>query len=100
MALFDAEKIVTNLIRSLGVEPKDFIAFITMARDEFTAIRADRLAFRPASTKAYQDVVARLDQIDAKINLLLMRRDSDETRQRHSSVMNGNDDERDEHHSG
>lgn len=63
MPLFDAEKIVTNLIRSLGVEPKDFVAFITMARDEFMAIRADRLAFKPASQKAYIDMIQRLDAI-------------------------------------
>lgn len=87
MSIFNPEKLVHNLIASLGVKPEEFVAFIQLARDEFIGIRNDRQAFRPASAKAYQDVVARLDRIEAKINLLLMRQDSSEFRDKHPAAI-------------
>lgn len=70
MSWFDPEKMVKSLISSLGVSPEDFIGFITMARTEFLEMRADRLAFKPASVKAYQELTGRMERLEAKIELL------------------------------
>lgn len=72
MSIFNPEKLVHNLIASLGVKPEEFVAFIQLARDEFIGIRNDRQAFRPASAKAYQDIVARLDRLE---NLMIELKD-------------------------
>lgn len=71
MAIFSPEKLINNLISSLGVSPQDFVAFIQMARDEFAAMRADRLAFKPASIRVVQDMTARMDRIEAKLDTAL-----------------------------
>ena len=66
MSWIDPEKIMTGLMKSMGVAPQDFIGFITMAQREFAEMRADRLAFKPASVKAYQELTGRMERIEAK----------------------------------
>ena len=74
MSWIDPEKIMSGLMKSMGVSAQDFIGFLQMAQREFAELRADRLAFRPASVKAYQDVTERLDRLEAKIDMLLTAR--------------------------
>ena len=66
MSLFNPEKMIKNMLAGLGVNPEDFVGFIQMARTESLEMGADRLAFKPASIKAYQDIMARLDHIEAQ----------------------------------
>ena len=66
MSWIDPEKIMTGLMKSMGVSPEDFIGFITMAQREFAEMRADRLAFKPASVKAYTEMVQRLERIETR----------------------------------
>lgn len=71
MSWFDPEKMVKSLISSLGVSPEDFIGFIVMARTEFLEMRADRLAFKPASVKAYQELTGRMERLETKLDKVL-----------------------------
>ena len=87
MALFNPEGLVRSLVSAMGLTPEQIQAFINELVAELRDMRADRLAFKPASARAYQDVVQRLDRIDAaldrvdaKINLMLMHHESDQLR--------------------
>jgi hypothetical protein len=66
MSWIDPEKIMTGLMKSMGVSPADFVGFIQTAQREFAEMRADRLAFKPASIKAFTEVQQRLERIEAK----------------------------------
>ena len=80
MALFSPESLVRSLVSAMGLTPEQVQAFVNDLVGELREIRADRLAFKPASARAYQDVVQRLDRIEAKINLMLMHHESDQLR--------------------
>ena len=71
MSWIDPEKIMTGLMKSMGVSPQDFVNFLQMTQREFAEMRADRLAFKPASIRAYQDLTARMDRIEAKQDRIL-----------------------------
>lgn len=71
MAWIDPEKIMTGLMKSMGVSPQDFVSFLQMTQREFAEMRADRLAFKPASVKAYKDITERMDLIEAKLDKVL-----------------------------
>jgi hypothetical protein len=62
----DPEKIMAGLMKSMGVSPEDFVRFITDIQTELREMRADRLAFKPASIRVVQDMTARMDRIEAK----------------------------------
>jgi hypothetical protein len=94
MSWIDPEKIMTGLMKSMGVSPQDFMNFIQSVQREIQEMRADRLAFKPASIKAYQELTARMDQIDAKLNLILTRLDSDRFRAEHPKLMEAIENER------
>ncbi len=76
MSWLDPEKMVNKLITGLGVNPQDFVAFINGARQEFAEMRADRLAFRPASIQVVADMKARMDRIENKLDMLLTRHEN------------------------
>jgi hypothetical protein len=71
MSWIDPEKIMTGLMKSMGVSPQDFVNFLQMTQREFAEMRADRLAFKPASVKAYQDVTARLERVEVRLEKIL-----------------------------
>ena len=73
MSWIDPEKIMTGLMKSMGVSPQDFVGFIQTAQREFAEMRADRLAFKPASIRVVNEMNARMDRIEAKLNILLSR---------------------------
>ena len=72
MSWIDPEKIMTGLMKSMGVSPQDFVSFIQTVQREINEMRADRLAFKPASIKAYQELTARLNTIEAKIDVIML----------------------------
>jgi hypothetical protein len=61
----DPEKIMAGLMKSMGVSPDDFVRFITDIQTELREMRADRLAFKPASIRVVQDMTMRMDRIEA-----------------------------------
>jgi hypothetical protein len=67
----DPEKIMRGLMGATGVSPEDFTGFIRTVMTEIMELRADRMAFRPASVKAYKDVTERLDRIEERVNRIL-----------------------------
>lgn len=71
MAWIDPEKIMTGLMKSMGVSPQDFVNFLQMTQREFAEMRADRLAFKPASVKAYKDVTERLERVEVRLEKIL-----------------------------
>ena len=73
MSWIDPEKIMTGLMKSMGVSPQDFVSFIQTVQREINEMRADRLAFKPASIKAYQELTTRMERIENKLERVLAR---------------------------
>ena len=93
--LLNPESMVKNLLAACGVSPEDFVNFLRSVSTEIAELRADRLAFKPASAKAYQDVTARLTRLEAKIDLLIMTRESEAFRAARPHLLENLSDERD-----
>ena len=72
MSWIDPEKIMTGLMKSMGVSPQDFVGFIQTAQREFAEMRADRLAFKPASIRVVTEMNARMDRMETKLDRLLL----------------------------
>ena len=75
MSWIDPEKIMTGLMKSMGVAPQDFVGFIQTAQREFAEMRADRLAFKPASIRVVTEMNARMDRMESKLDRLLLLSD-------------------------
>ena len=71
MSWIDPEKIMTGLMKSMGVSPQDFVNFLQTTQREFAEMRADRLAFKPASIRVVTEMNARMDRIEAKLDKVL-----------------------------
>src|SRR5580692_4718822 len=71
MSWIDPEKIMTGLMKSMGVSPQDFVSFIQTVQREINEMRADRLAFKPASIKAYQELTVRMERIENKLDVIM-----------------------------
>jgi hypothetical protein len=69
----DPEKMMSGIMRSMGVGPEDFVNFIRSVSTEIQEMRADRLAFKPASIKAYQELTARMERMETKLDRVLAR---------------------------
>jgi hypothetical protein len=70
------EAIMSGLMKSMGVSAEDFAGFINTVMTEMRELRADRLSFKPASAKAYQDVTTRLDRLETKIDGMIVMLDA------------------------
>jgi hypothetical protein len=81
MALFDINKLGASLMASMGVSPDQVRAFVVTVLQEVADMKADRLAFKPASQRAYRDVVERLERMERN-QATLMRHFGLETEQR------------------
>ena len=77
MSWIDPEKIMTGLMKSMGVAPQDFVGFIQTAQREFAEMRADRLAFKPASIRVVTEMNARMDRMEDKLDRMLRAIDPD-----------------------
>jgi hypothetical protein len=66
----DPEKILAGLMKSMGVSVEEFTGFINTVLTEMRELRADRLAFRPASVKAYKDITERLSVISDQLSVI------------------------------
>ena len=71
MALINMDKIGANLMAAMGVSPDQVRAFVITVLQEVQDIKQDRLAFRPASQRAYRDVVSRLDRLERNQAILM-----------------------------
>ena len=65
------ETIMSGLMKSMGVSVEDFAGFIGTVMTEMRELRADRLAFRPASIKAYQELTARMERMETKLDRIV-----------------------------
>ena len=73
----DPEKILSGLMKSMGISSEDFVRFLTEIQTELREMRADRLAFKPASIRVAQDITSRLDRLESKMNRLLFLLDAE-----------------------
>ena len=75
------ETIMSGLMKSMGVSVEDFAGFIGTVMTEMRELRADRLAFRPASIKAYQELTARMERMETKLDRAVLMLDAIELKQ-------------------
>ena len=66
------ETIMSGLMKSMGVSVEDFAGFIGTVMTEMRELRSDRLAFRPASIKAYQELTARMERMETKLDRVVV----------------------------
>lgn len=71
MALFNPEGLFRSLVSAMGLTPEQIQGFVTELTNELRDMRADRLAFKPASIRVVAEVRADLARIEAKLDRLL-----------------------------
>lgn len=64
MALINMDKIGANLMAAMGLSPDQVRGFVVTILQEVQDIKTDREAFRPASQRAYRDVIERLERME------------------------------------
>lgn len=72
MSLISPDKIFASLVGAMGISPAQIQNFVNELVAEVRTMKAEREAFKPAASRAYADVIARLDMQERKIDSILL----------------------------